>query len=672
MSQQRRALIDSAVIFLIACWLIAPLFKVEYFDNWGSIESTFIADARMLREHLPHPGWQPLWYCGTRFDYIYPPALRYGTALISFAGGVSTARAYHLDTAFFYAAGIVGVYWLAWAGSRSRIQAWLASVATALFSPCFLLMADLRMDSPHWVPQRLHAMATYGEGPHISALSILGWALAAACVALRERRPRELAAAGILCGGVAATNFYGAIALAMFFPILAWGVWLELRRPVVWLRAAAIAILAYCLCAFWLTPSYIHITAVNMRWVSEPSKPSSVAIAIGCVAFFCIATLVIAKYRPVKAWPVFVAGSVLVTAIYVLGWDYFGLRIAGSAYRIAPELDLALTLFVVWCMALMWKRRRLRPIVILLLSAACYPASRYILKRKSPFPPANAAAVAARPEYQITKWMAANLPGARALPSGSIRYWYNAWYDNEEAYGGSNQGMQNQILPAANYQINQGQQAELAILWLQTLGVEAVIVPDKTSKEMFHDYSHPEKFHNALAEIYNDHEGNVIYRVPRRFPSIARVVDRAALMAVGTPRTGDDRERLMGYVSVIESGPDTEAKVSRPSPDAFDVDATLAAGQAVLLQETFDRAWHADADGKALPIEQDPLGFMLIAASPGAHSIHLRFRAPLENRIGWGFSIVAAGAIGMLIFTPRGLNLYPKKNDGGEPARRSI
>ena len=74
----------------------------------------------MLSEHLPHPGWQPLWYCGTRTDYIYPPALRYGTVLISRVGHVIPARAYHLYTAFFYVFGIVAVYWLVRIGSSTR------------------------------------------------------------------------------------------------------------------------------------------------------------------------------------------------------------------------------------------------------------------------------------------------------------------------------------------------------------------------------------------------------------------------------------------------------------------------------------------------------------------------------------------------------------------------
>src|SRR4051794_16490537 len=105
-------LTDSLLLLVLTSLLIAPLFRLEYLDNWPSIESTFIADARMLSQNLPHPGWQPLWYCGTRTDYIYPPALRYGTALVSKFGHVSPARAYHLYTAFFYVLGIVGVYWM--------------------------------------------------------------------------------------------------------------------------------------------------------------------------------------------------------------------------------------------------------------------------------------------------------------------------------------------------------------------------------------------------------------------------------------------------------------------------------------------------------------------------------------------------------------------------------
>src|SRR6266853_713281 len=147
---RRTVLIDSLMLACLVCVLIRPLFRLNYLDNWPSIESTFISDARMLSEHLPHPGWQPLWYCGTRFDYIYPPALRYGTALISKLSGVSSARAYHLYTAIFYVLGIAAVYWLVLAGSRSRGGAFLAACGVGLLSPSFLLLPLFREDSGYW------------------------------------------------------------------------------------------------------------------------------------------------------------------------------------------------------------------------------------------------------------------------------------------------------------------------------------------------------------------------------------------------------------------------------------------------------------------------------------------------------------------------------------------
>ena len=633
MSEPRRTFLDCAIIFLVICLLIAPLFRADILIQWDSVESTFIADGRMLRDHLPHPAWQPLWYCGTRFDYIYPPALRYGTALISLLAGVSSARAYHIYIGVFYALGIAGVYWLAYIGSRSRAQAWLAAIFTALLSPTLLLIPIFRLDSPDWGPQRLHVMMRYGEGPHISALSILGFALAASYLALRNWRPAVLVVSGVLCAAVVANNFYGATGLAMFFPILIWAVWLEVRQPVVWLRALGIAALAYGLCAFWLTPSYLRITALNLHWVAEPSKPSSVLIVICCAVVFCIATFLIARRKGVTAWPLFLVGASLVTSIFVLGRYYFGLAIVGDATRLTPELDLALILLAAWGVVKGWKQRWLRAVIVVLLCAASYIVVPYLAHRRLPFRRAHD--VQERPEFQVTKWLAGNLPNARAMPSGSIRFWFNAVYDEPQSDGGSSQGMLNQLLPIAHWQITKGDHADIAIEWLEALGVDAVIVPDKTSKEIYHEYSYPEKFQGTLPEIYNDHQGNIIYRVPRRFPAIARVVDHGALMAAETPRDGADRERLLRYVSAVENGPDSPAVVKWTGFDDIDVGAAISPGQALLVQETFDPAWQATADGRILPIERDAFGFMLIRAPLGAHTIHLHFETPLENRIGW-------------------------------------
>src|SRR5690242_1767534 len=154
-SRRKEILLDLCLLFLLAAGLIRPLFKAKYLDKWASIESTFISDARFLSEHWPHPQWQPLWYGGTRFDYIYPPALRYGTAFISRFTGYLPVKAYHVYVAFFYCVGIAGVYLLVRVGTKSRGMAWLCAVTTALMSPGFLFITDMRHDAWKLTPARL-------------------------------------------------------------------------------------------------------------------------------------------------------------------------------------------------------------------------------------------------------------------------------------------------------------------------------------------------------------------------------------------------------------------------------------------------------------------------------------------------------------------------------------
>src|ERR1051325_132283 len=156
--ERGKLLVDGGLIFLCAAFLIQPLFRIEYLKNWGSIDSTFIADARFLKEQGPHPAWQPLWYCGPRFDYIYPPALRYGTALLSTLGKVSTARGYHLYTALFYALGPVGVYGLLRAAGSARIWGCIGAAAAVTLSPSFLFLRSFREDSLLRMPQRLNVL----------------------------------------------------------------------------------------------------------------------------------------------------------------------------------------------------------------------------------------------------------------------------------------------------------------------------------------------------------------------------------------------------------------------------------------------------------------------------------------------------------------------------------
>ncbi len=164
------------------------------------------------------------------------------------------------------------MYFLVRTMGASRLQAWLSAVGSALVSPSFLFIKEMRYDASYLMPARLGVLIRYGEGPHISSLSLLPFALAFAFLGIRRRSPGALALAAVFCALVTLTNFYGATALAVFYPILVWSVWVTYRERAIWLRALIIPALAYALTAFWLTPSYFRITLYNLRYVSPPGN----------------------------------------------------------------------------------------------------------------------------------------------------------------------------------------------------------------------------------------------------------------------------------------------------------------------------------------------------------------------------------------------------------------
>lgn len=645
---RRTAIIDSLAIACFVSILIGPLFRLDYLDNWQSIESTFIADARMIAEHFPHPGWQPLWYCGTRSDYVYPPALRYGTVLISRLGHLLPARAYHVYIAAFYVIGILSVYWLVRIGSRSRGAALLSTAATALLSPVFLFLPAVRHDSAFLVPQRLHVLISYGEGPHMSAVAVLPAALAAVIAALRKWRPAVLAAAAALCALVVANNFYGATSLAILYPIAVWSIWLCDRAPGVWQRAAAIPVLTWGLTAFWLTPSYIRITLLDLKWVSLPGNTPSRLILGIALALYCLFTLRTSNRRPEHQWAVFTAGAAVAYVVWVLGAYSLNLKISGDSGRLLPELDLALILVSVEALRGGWKDPALRLPLALLVVAAFYPAMRYIPHAWSPF--RKAGAIENVYEYRTTEWLHNHLPGARVLAPGTVRFWFDVWFDNAQTHGGSDQSMLNQNIPNAMWQIFQGDRADVSTLWMQALGTDAVVAPSLTSPESYHEMRHPEQFRGVLQPLSDSLPETIVYSVPRLHPGIARVVDRAQILRIGSSGGIAGEARLRDYVSIVENPAQPAAAFTWRGPDAAGIEAATVAGQWILVQETWDPAWHAYENGRALPLQpENAMGFTLINVPAGVHRISLRFETPRQNRAGQVVFVMAIIAIVTLV-----------------------
>ena len=627
-------------------------------QNWGSIDSTFIADGRILAENWPHPQWQPLWYGGTRFDYVYPPGLRYATAGLTKLLPIIPARAYHLYTAIMFAFGIAGIFLLVRLGSGSRTAAFLAAFATASISPAFLFLKHIREDSYRVFPQRLGALVRYGEGPHISSLAILGPTLIASYFALQGGRPVAFGLAALGAAWAVSNNFYGATALVIFFPILCWAIFITTRDWMVWVRAAGIGLLAYGLTAVWLTPSFLTITARNLKYVARPMTNGSLPLAVACLFIVCLLSWWWAKNDLSKAYAVFVWGSMAMFSLNVLGHYYWDFRISGEPDRLVPELDLVIILGVLELFRRMWTASSitwLKPALTILTIAVTIYFGRYFLRH--PWKYYIRDDYTQRQEFIISKWVHENLPGQKCLVTGTVRFWWNAWYSEAQVGGGSEQGLENPNNIVMQWETQMGNNPERDLLWFQAFATDCVIVHSPGSTQQYIDFGYPQKYAGKLPVIKEFTPFDKIYRVPRRYVSLARVVDRTKFSQLtAVPQEANDAG-LAAYAAMLETGPDRPVQTQWVTTDHLRIEAPVEANESVVAMVTYDEGWHAYSGGKALPIQADVLGQMRIDALPGKQTIDLIFETPTENRVGGWITIVSLVVSLLLLISP----LYGKK-----------
>ena len=316
----------------------------------------------------------------------------------------------------------------------------------------------------------------------------------------------------------------------------------------------------------------------------------------------------------------------------------------GEPGRLVPELDLVLILGVALVLEWLWRRRGpwTKVAAAVMVLAAFATTARYVkISRRiiEPWPDYKS-----RVEYRVTDWLWKNMPDARVLSSGTVRFWFDAWHDLAEMGGGSEQGLLNPIVPDAQWEIDAGSNSEFALLWLKALGVDAMYAAGPKSEEPYKDIQHQDRF-AALPVLFDDGQGNTIWSTSRRYAPRVRVVEKASLNGLQTPRNNQDLERLRPYVELVENGPDSPATLDRQGPDAMLLHARLDTGQSLLVQETWDPAWRASVDGRRLAVRKDPMGFMVVDPGAGDRTVRLEFAMPLENRVGWGLTVLTLLAL---------------------------
>jgi hypothetical protein len=190
-------------------------------------------------------------------------------------------------------------------------------------------------------------------------------------------------------------------------------------------------------------------------------------------------------------------------------------------------------------------------------------------------------------------------------------------------------------------------------LWLQVLGADAVLVNEPPSKELYHDFKFPGKFKGTLSVLHDDGAGNIIYQVPRRYPSLARVVDRATLRGLPEIAGNGDLPTLTAWREALENGPDVPTTTEWVGTDMLRVHAPVQRGQSVVVEVSYDPNWRAFVNRQPVPLRRNHLGFMTIDPPAGAEEIRLEFPTPVATKLGYAGLLLSFVTIGGLVYLGR-------------------
>lgn len=632
-----------------------------------SIEGAYIGITRHILASWPDLSWWPAWYGGIPFANSYPPLLHMLAALASVLLSVSPARAHHIITGLLYCAGPVFAYLLLARLSRCLFPSFCAALLYSVWSPVGVLVRKVALDMGHPLrPRRLGTLIAYGDGPHLSAIALLPLAVYCLDLALEKRRPLYYGFASLSFVAVVYTNWLGAFALAvMVFCYLAAG-----KPWRAWLTSAALALAAYSIAMPWVPPSLIRVIQTNAKTIggdfSHSYSTLLKAAPLAAIAFAALKLLLL-RFRT----PAFLQMLILFGALMSwigLGYSWFGWAVVPQPERYHLEVDFGLTLLLGMGAALLLRRAPLRvaqgttAALLLFAAAQTYRAHSYARGMIQEID------IASTVEYQVAAWFDQHMSGSRVMVPGSIQFFFQAFTETPQLGGGFEQGDINRANRIAQYQILSGAGAgvndiAICVLWLKALGVQAIEAGGPQTREHYRAFVNGDKFRGVLAELWREGD-DAIYRVPERSSSLAHVMRAAHLVAL-PPYNGIDIEQLRSFVDAIDDPALPEARFVWRTQHSAEIFARALPNHIVSVQITYDRGWHAQANGRKVRVFGDGLG--LLAIEPrcdGECRIELVYDGGLEAHIArWASGItVLCWVIWVLISQKRPFTGYWEKS----------
>jgi hypothetical protein len=633
--------IIAAALFTINVLLNLPLFMPGDSPYRDSIELGYAGMARFITENPSMWGWNPLQYCGLPVQFMYVPALHYGTAVLSWITRQNPVYVYKLVTATAACLGPVTLYFSVRYFSRNRGWALAAALAYTFFSPLYGVIRQADRDRGlAYLPWRLHVMTKYGEGPHNAGMMLLPLAWIATWSAATVGRFWRVLLCAALFALITLTNWVAGLALAFSSAMLLFA---ALRSPDArgfrFVRAMGAAVLAYLLACFWLTPTFIHTVAFN--WPADAYNYKLRTTQWQLIAGFVIGLVlvrVLAHWLRWRFYETFVALCVFGFGYVVLFFYSYGVAMVPESRRYALEFEafvvLAVFAFLRFCVT---GRNEVRwlcgtGVLAALLIAGIPQMREYITQGWSIWKPIE---LESTTEYQIATQLAALRPEGRVLASGGLRFRMNAWYDLPQVGGSFESGLSNRTPVDFAYHIRTGEntaaglEMPYALLEMKALGVEYIVVHGPKSDEHYRDYRNPRKFDGVLenvAALRSAEDDDFIYRVP--FRGLAHVITQSEQPAAAF------RDQIGPYVAAIEDPGRPQVTMRWLGTRDIELAGPVPGGMFVSVQVTYDDGWEATQDGSPVALVRSPLGFIDVHARPAANStIRLHYNGTIEQRL---------------------------------------
>jgi hypothetical protein len=218
----------------------------------------------------------------------------------------------------------------------------------------------------------------------------------------------------------------------------------------------------------------------------------------------------------------------------------------------------------------------------------------------------------------------------------------NSWFDIPQVGGGFETGLRNRVPWDLAYHIRTGKGArpgretQDTLLELKALGTEYVVLHGPKSREYYRDFVRPERVAAALPAVYHE-ENDTIYALPAR--PLANLLNLEELPGKDAPTRP---WVLEPYIAALEDPARPVLQTRWLGAGTLVIDGVAPPGRLVAVRVNADPGWQAFQDGRAIPIEIDNLGFMVLRpAAAAATHIELHYRATAEPRIMAGLSALS-------------------------------